>query len=703
MLNYEWKKLLKNRKGLWLIVIFMFAELLSLLLFTRPYDAVLEENRQVYESYLAAVEGSLTPEKRSLLEAEMERLNTVHLELEQLKQDYYSGDVSEDEYREQFQDFLADEQRYVGFTKLYSQYIYVREVENRSLLYTGGWEVLLADQSPDYFLLLLLVILLTPVFCEEYSSRMNEILITQKRSARGHVRSKILLALLLAAGATAFVQLGDLLYCAIRFGLPHGGYSLQSIRSFGSCAKELTLWQAFCLQFALKELGYMYAALIMLALSVLLKKYTLTLMAGMVIFPLPFLTVNSEAFLRIPGPWGFILGSACLNGSVTYTVPQTGQAVVAYAEVTWQELLLLLAGALLLMGLLILLLHRKNANRQLVGRFHRRLALFGVLPLLLSSCATADNAPLYNSASAGWYAWGDYAVISSLDGSTLLKVTTGAEQAFPPDAFQGETIFLGQSLYGEGDCVYYLKNTTLHPSAGWDSVECFDVLAELNLSTMEERVIYQWNQEQEWFFSILEREKGSVDPGMIQMFFLHDSYLYYTDSSGKLHRMHLTTGKAETYLTDINTQQIAYDGNSLYYTDAYSRLVIRALDSGTEKILEQVIATNFLLTPEGIYFLNRRDGNALYHWNGSEETAKKCSDLVPYQFFWDESYLWLQCSGDDSLYRMAHDGSGLTAYQPDITSWSVACVPTHSDCIYLRDHITGALFPLKKDSLQPIS
>ena len=74
MFRYEMKKILFYRRSLWLILGLVCLELLSTLLFTKPYDAQLERNRQVYESYLSAVEGPLTQENRDYLEAEMERL-----------------------------------------------------------------------------------------------------------------------------------------------------------------------------------------------------------------------------------------------------------------------------------------------------------------------------------------------------------------------------------------------------------------------------------------------------------------------------------------------------------------------------------------------------------------------------------------------------------------------------------------------------
>ena len=50
MLKYEWKKLLFYRKGILLILLFLIAELMSLIFFTAPYDRELENNRLVYET-----------------------------------------------------------------------------------------------------------------------------------------------------------------------------------------------------------------------------------------------------------------------------------------------------------------------------------------------------------------------------------------------------------------------------------------------------------------------------------------------------------------------------------------------------------------------------------------------------------------------------------------------------------------------------
>lgn len=38
MAGYEWKKLLRYRRGGWIVLVLLIAELASILLFTRPFD-----------------------------------------------------------------------------------------------------------------------------------------------------------------------------------------------------------------------------------------------------------------------------------------------------------------------------------------------------------------------------------------------------------------------------------------------------------------------------------------------------------------------------------------------------------------------------------------------------------------------------------------------------------------------------------------
>lgn len=682
MVMYEWKKLLFRRKGLAIILLLLVAELAGLLLFTRPYDQELEDNRQVYESYLAQVEGPLTQEKRAYLEEEMLRLDAIHADIAQLKDDYYAGNITEAQYRQDFDRLSVEDAKYTGLAKLYTQYIFVREMAERSFLYPGGWEVLLTAQEPDYLFLLALVILLTPIFCEEYACRMHEILLCQKRSAKYQVLSKVTVALTLTFLLTAILQTFSLVYCALRFGLPQGGFSLQSLFSFGNAGKHMSLWQGFWLQFALKELGYLYAALLILFLSVVLKNFARTLMAGIVILVLPFLTVaGNEVFVPIPGPWALTIGSIYLNG---------GQA-----ELLWKELGLLILGVLLIMGLLLLGIRSRNTNYQLKRKTARKALLLCLPVLLLTGCAPKETRVCVNLSTSGWYEWEDYLLVPGNSGQNLIHKPTATVIPFPLSPLSG-TIYSSGSCYGEGDQVYYLKTTTHHPDSGIESITQDCDLVKLNLSTMKESVVYQCNEETSWFFGLLDLET-SFSLTYNSIVFLHENALYYRDNSevGGLHKMDLLTGARQVVLPSFSGQNLGYDGENLYYLDNYNRLVIRCLDSGAEQAIDQVVASSFLLTSEGIYFGNLREGSTLAHYDPDSGAVTKLGDVPIYRVFWDESYLWFQDTSG-ILYRMDKDGSNQI---PIDTLYLLAAVPS-GDSLYLFDYAADAYYTLNKDTLE---
>ena len=702
MLRYEAKKMLLYRRGIWLLLFFLTLELLGTLLFTQPYNRTMEENRQVYEDYLQRVEGPLTQENRDWLEAEMTRLSAARTEMESLRRNYYLGRVDEETYRRRFDELLPDTEAYPGFAELYLQYTYVREApEERYFLYPGGWESLLTDREPDYLLLLLLVILLTPVFCEEYGSRMDQLLLTQKRSAGSQAFYKAGLAAATASALTAMIQGFHLAYCAAVFGLPHGAYPLQSLVSFGGSVKALTLWQAFGLQFALKILGNLYAALLILALSVLLRKFALTLTAGIALLPLPFLTVTDpHVFLRVPGPWALTLGSIYLDPSGSYY--NSGGRFTEVQELDLGGLggYVAVIGCFLLLGLWYL--WRKNSNVYLKGRRARRTAALCALLLcigLLTGCNGENtDRTIYNSASSDLYASEQYtAIVNAFFSVSLIDQRTGTQYDLPLDAHGGATAFADSPLYGENGQLYYFRKMQLHPSAGSENIRSGVSLMALDLDTLAETVVYRWDASSDWFFGLLDRPSGRSTAGFIKQFFLRGGYLYYTTSTvgSELNRMSLDTGRTEVYLSDVSLQ-FSYDGKRLYYTDDYSRLVVYDMDRRQGQTVDEVVAGELMLTERGLYYMNARDNNTLYYWDEAAGAVQKISDVSAWAIFWDKNYLWIR-GQDGNLYRCAYDGGDLTSLA--VPQNCLVYVPNAGDALYFQDYMDGTIFQVDKTAL----
>ncbi len=635
MLQYELKKILFRRGGWALIIALLVIQILGLVLFTTPYDAELERNREVYDSYLSHVVGSLDQNKRDFLETEMNRLDIVHREIEQIKQDYFNGTITESEYRVRFGVLLPDDQKYIGFTKLYSQYIFVRESESRSFLYTGGWELLLTNRAPNYLFLIILIIILSPVFCEEYSCQMHEILLTQRKSARYMALTKLSASLIITAILTSILQIVELIYMAVSFGLPNGEFAIQSLMTFGYSTRELTLYQAFWLQFALKELGYLYAAVMILFFSVVLKKYAMTLMASIAIIPLPLLTVNDpNVFLSIPGPWAFSIGSIYLGNDK----PLGG---------------ILLTVAVILIAMLWIIF-RNNTNRQLQGR---KILTVSVLlcMLFLNSCTSENPSVYYNRSDSMRYETDRYIVQSDYTAATITDKKTGEMFPFPLNALEGNTVGCDAHFFGIDNTVYYKKNIRIYktPSGESEYGEVRDVYVKLDLNTMEETILYQWNPSSYWFFGQLVRQ--SWEPEFISPLFVHNNRLYFNQNS-TFGFMDMNTGSYKILYESLSSPDISYDGENLYYLDDYSRLTVENLNTGTIQAVDEVVASRFLLTPEGLFFLNHRDNNTLYWWDSQSGNIEKRSNISAVSLVRRNDGLWI-FDIEGNRYCLNHDGT----------------------------------------------
>lgn len=552
----------------------------------------------------------------------MRLLNENHYKIEELKYDYYSGSITEEEYRQAFPEMLQIDERYIGFSKLYSQYVFVRESEDRSFLYTGGWETLLTRQTPNYFLLLVLLILITPIFCDEYSCNMNEILITQKGSAKKQVATKMAVAFVLTFLLVALVQFMELGYSSFMYGLPNGIFSIQSLRSFGDSPMQVTLWQAFWFQFALKELGFLFAAVIILFLSVFLKKGSLTIMSGIAILHLPFLAIsNHDFFLRVPGPWAMIIGSIYLNEHQSAIDSKTLQIVFAFS--------------LSVMVLLSLAIRRENTNWHCKKQM--KFLTLCLFCLLLSGCTRNAECVCYNYALSDCYETTDYLISGDFSQNTILNKQTGVEVPFPLSGVSNVNASCNPQFFGIGNEVYYLRSSFVHPNAGYENILLETDYVKLDLSSWKETILYHWGKETNWFFGLLTKPKPQVDPFTIEPLFLYGHDLYYRKSGMlEIMRMSLYTGVTEKVLISSSID-IAYDGSNIIYLDNYNRLCVFNLDTGGEQTFDSVIASRFFLYDGLIYFMNLRDNGNFYIWYPETDTlveATTIPDLIQVQIYY---------------------------------------------------------------------
>lgn len=621
IMGFELRKLLFHQWGTAIFLLCLLAQL-GMLLGEKPanQDALLY--REGYYYYLDYVSGPYTQEKAAFLEDEAAKIAQAKAGLNTLYQEYYAGTVTEDELQnraQSYQDILRYED---GFDVVYDQYLYICESkENRSFLDTNGWTSLLSGRILDLPLVLAVLLLSTPVFCREYACGMDQLALSAQNGRRNYVWHKVLMILMVIS---ALCLAGAILrYCfyTIRYGLPHGNYTMQSIEAFGDSKKTLSLLQAYYFLTICRLGGAIFLSLAVLAVAALSRQYALTVLLPCALVLLPWLGLPERLQYSAPFPLPFLLGTGFLQGDKTYTDTFTGETVTLFRELSFDKIIWLVVLSIGICLLLLWVIYRQHRTALSMRRQRSRniVALALLVSLALSGCSSTalgtDNIICFNSHTANTYDYKGYHLYA--EGSMLWVENTDTGETTElvrnplMDAGQGG---IGKSLFGHGNYVYYIltQNETyagkLANTTGTGAVSCFSVI-RVNLDTLEESVVYE-RQQINTVFGI-DLYNGMLEESAYQAcaFFLDDRKLYVLYAGVRC--IDLRTGEM-TVLNIPTSSNVAFDGRYIYYVDNRRALCRCDPDNGEIIKWSNVAVHDFCLEGDILYYIDMRKGNQLY-------------------------------------------------------------------------------------------
>ncbi len=620
--SYEWKKLMVMQRGLFYILAALLVSTVWLAATDRPQNSAMEEYREEYEWYLERLDGAYTEEKAAWLEQEAQAITETRNTRTRLQESYYSNQITAEQYERQIAEIntvLAHEH---GFEAAYQQYLYICEnTGNRYFLNTNGWAGLFSSQTLDFPLFLAVLILATTVFCSEYSCQMDALLRTapQSRKSAGCKVVMTLCAVFALCGGLALIRFA---FFGIKYGLPNGEYPVQSIASFGGSTKSISLLAAYLIMTVLRCFGSVYLAALLLFLSVLVKKYALTVVIGVASTLIPYIGLSRQICYRLPLPLPFLLATGFLEGTSSVEDSLTGEAVMTFSERSPQELLALLGLSAAFFTLMIWWVLRQNTNcwqsERKPVRGCRAAALSLLLLISLSGCSFGTSANgIYNSSSQS--ASETYSIIFDDQTRTysLENRATGAltDLALSPlfGAFSdGESV---HAVYVDAAYIYYMTSRTeqyVDRVGSYNSTFTQVSIVQLNTETFEEQVVFEKITDSGR--SLLGIDYTLGDTWMFLQycygFFLNDDSLFFITNDG------ITEVGRTIQLTkmlDIPTRgNIAFDGRTIFYINENSLLT--AYDTKTHKArpFRNMVAADFCLTDQGLYFINRMDSDCVY-------------------------------------------------------------------------------------------
>ncbi len=658
---YEIKKMYIVQKGLLFVLLFALLSICLLLIGDKPANPLLEEQIDQYSIYLDKVKGQLSAESEHYLQAEAHKLNEAKTSLDCLYDDYYDGKIPKQEFIQEQNRLENSLRNQGGFEQIFQQYVFMREnQENRYFVYTNGWDALLAGEAIDFTMLIIILLLVTPVFCQEFENAMGSLTITMKKGGSYQAIYKIVLVYLSITLLCLFSAGLRYAFYSLKYGLPDGDYPIQSLAYFSLSVKNISLKEAFLSISCIRLFGYLSYATMVLFLSVWIKKYALTLFTCSAAIVLPLIGIgNVSAKYLYTGPLGFMIATGYFRGDLLVTDRLTKETTQIFEEITAITLFLLLLFVLVVTVLMLYILLRLRSNhwcgiKRKSGNRICAFVSFCAALFALTGCASSTDYDIYNYTTHRVFQNEKCRFYLDESNVTDIKLVyenleTGLVENFIKTPLQSLSR-IEKTIYGRGDSVYYIKYN-VNRSEFRDFIDRISII-EVDTRTFSEKIIYEKYIDIDNMLlmgTIPNRNKDLFFLHAVNAFFLDESNIYFIGST--VTRLNRASGKIKQL--DIPTNNnIAYDGQRIYFIG--DRYEISYFDTKTEsyEVIPGVVATRFFLTDGELFFLNRMDEKKLYALNLSDNAVRKVLNKTVLNFYCDDTFIYYQDMEDLKEYKI---------------------------------------------------
>lgn len=657
------KKLFLYQKGLLFIGCYFIFSLVTLIVFDTSANPDVELNSKPYSFYLDQVKGPVLEKTETFFTEEAKKISNANVALRKAYDDYYDGKISKKEFLAVSRPLEEIVQNEKGFNLLFYQYSYVREQpDNRYFLYTNGWDGLLSHDSLDFLFLLLLLVLVTPVFCYEYESRMEALILTVKKGIKVQAATKMILVLVtvtIICLLSAALKYG---FFYFKYGLENGNYPLQSLAYFGTSTKDLSLFETFLWMTACKLFGNLSFAMLIMFVGVCIKKYALTLFTSTALILVPYFGFSLESSKYfLPGPLGFMIATGFFRGNEHEYNIFTEQKDILFQEISNPAWMILSAITLCIgigMFFVIIIRHTNSWSTGKRNLWLKPTSLALILCIIasgLAGCVSYKNTgyDVYNYDMRQTFENERYRFFYD-DTFVFEDKKTGEIKDLVRNPMSSLTT-VGDAIYGNGSFVYYIKYD--HDKSKFQETLVRVSIIEVNTETFHEKIIFEKNLDTEKD-SFLDLNKiFNPDAEFLKTvshFFLDDHNIYFI-AEDEIRKVDKRSGKSKTIIQTPGIRSVAFDGRYIYYDNEKSEIVRYDTKNESETNFHGLISGHFILTDTELLFINRKDQQKIYSFNLQNATTRKITDRPAVYFTFNKQYIFYE-DNQQKKYRIDQSG-----------------------------------------------
>lgn len=624
MINIELKKLLIKQKGLWIIILFI--TLKAILLYGSPYNShyFINRNPEGYHFYVEQYKGKLNPDKEKAINDEYYSVSRAAGELEEASRRWREGTISKSDYESIIKEYYVKQKNQAVFGIVFNQYYEAKqEPEKRYMMDERGWSTLLYPSGSDILLLLCLIGLLAPLFCQEYQSNMDALLLTSLNGRIKTCAGKLAAGALLSGGTALLFSFMEYICLDQKVGLSNGDFPLQSLKLFQDSPYGITIGQAFFFVVLCRVFGTVMLSIIISLAGILSRNSIRTLFISSLLALLPdALFKNSSILYFIPLPSGLLSAVGYLRGtSYTASFGAQGDIVrtIQFQGIDKNTLPMLLIGFTIeTVGLFFFCMKKYSESKPgYAGKKAIRIISAAMLPVLLAAltgCGAAPEAEKLLTVDAKKSLF--YGQTSKYDihfdiEQRIINARdreTGEEIPMLKDAMDtGNSV---QAIYVYNDWCYYLAK-----NSNGDGIRIY----RISMDTFYNKLIYN-NIEANRYTGLftfksddykqnIEAYEGMASLSSIFCFFLDDDFIYYGIDS-QLIQINRKSGREVVLAMDVlEWGSIYYHNGNIFYVDVLHRLNLYTETKNQVQIMDTIYTEQFSIEEDTMIYEDLLDNN----------------------------------------------------------------------------------------------
>ena len=274
MFVQELKKLFVKNKGIYIVIILILLKILFPTFNSNSayIEQNIELNKTIYSEYCEKFGGKLNLIKIRKIDEYITNIKSAESKSNIILEKYYNNLINNNEYCIEIAKLkpLLNQKKIIQYFDDYYQYC-KEDTSNRYLVYENSWVVLLTDSGLDVFLVLLIILLVTGIYTNEYNVNMNLINNTTKKGKTSLFNVKLLIGVVASITIVILFSIINFIVVDNKYGLNGLSYPIQSVQKFQNITYEISLFGMFLLQMLIKIFGAIIITVIISAISIIFK------------------------------------------------------------------------------------------------------------------------------------------------------------------------------------------------------------------------------------------------------------------------------------------------------------------------------------------------------------------------------------------------------------------------------------------------